>query len=279
MTGLSLGTERPPLRENRNRGATGRRRIALVLPALLLLGLTPLLMGQAKPAEKVIEAERFVLRDADGTIVAELCRRADGPSLALNDKDGHTRVRLTVAADGASELLFQDRDGRRRAGLQVSAAGEPHLDFASATRSPTNGVTPAVGPTAPKANAASRAAEVLYRPLCMGCHGRDGRGGRAAGTTPVPDFTRAAWQTSRTDAQFLASILNGKGADMPGFDDRLTTAQARDLVAYVRAFAPEAVRSTNPAGDDFDRRMEELRRQWDNLNRQMRELAAPPRKS
>src|SRR5262249_31295954 len=112
MTRLSFAAERLGRRE------AGRRWPVLALPGVLLLVLTPLLMGQGRPAAKVVEAERFVLRDAAGTVLAELRPREGGPSLELHDKDGRTRVLLTVAADGASELRFQDRDGRRRAGLQ-----------------------------------------------------------------------------------------------------------------------------------------------------------------
>ena len=54
----------------------------------------------------------------------------------------------------------------------------------------------------------------------------------------VPDFTDPAWQARRADAQLVASILDGKGAEMPPADDDLSEAQARGLVAYIRTFAP-----------------------------------------
>jgi uncharacterized membrane protein len=44
----------------------------------------------------------------------------------------------------------------------------------------------------------------------------------------------------RSDAQLLASILDGKGKEMPPWRGKLSVEQARGLVACVRAFAPTA---------------------------------------
>jgi uncharacterized membrane protein len=64
----------------------------------------------------------------------------------------------------------------------------------------------------------------------------------------IPDFTDASWQERRSDAQFLASILDGKGADMPPSRDELSDEQGQDLVAFVRTFAPvrETIAQTGP---------------------------------
>jgi mono/diheme cytochrome c family protein/uncharacterized membrane protein len=79
----------------------------------------------------------------------------------------------------------------------------------------------------------------LYGLHCAECHGAKGTGRPVRKTTPeIPDFTDASWQARRKDAQFLASILDGKGADMPGFRDDLGDEQAQALVDFVRAFAP-----------------------------------------
>jgi mono/diheme cytochrome c family protein len=37
-----------------------------------------------------------------------------------------------------------------------------------------------------------------------------------------------------TDAQFIASTTNGKGTKMPAYKDKLTSAQIKDVVAYIR---------------------------------------------
>jgi uncharacterized membrane protein len=52
----------------------------------------------------------------------------------------------------------------------------------------------------------------------------------------MPDFTDASWQVRRSEGQFLASILNGKGKGMPGYRQKISEEQARELGAYVRAF-------------------------------------------
>jgi mono/diheme cytochrome c family protein/uncharacterized membrane protein len=93
-------------------------------------------------------------------------------------------------------------------------------------------------PSAPTAVGVSDARE-LFRKRCVKCHGEDGKGNKARGRLPeIPDFTRAAWQGRRSDAQLLASILEGKD-DMPSWRGKVSQEEARGLVAYVRAFAPK----------------------------------------
>jgi mono/diheme cytochrome c family protein len=85
----------------------------------------------------------------------------------------------------------------------------------------------------------SEAAGQLYRQHCQRCHGDDGKGdGDQPGLPARPDFTRSAWQQQRSDAQLLASLLDGKGKSMPSFRDRLSEVQAKSLIAHLRAFAP-----------------------------------------
>jgi uncharacterized membrane protein len=76
------------------------------------------------------------------------------------------------------------------------------------------------------------------------CHGADGTGSRVRRRQPeIPDFTDTAWQARRSDAHLLASILDGKGEEMPPWRGKLSEEQARGLAACVRAFAPAAERS------------------------------------
>jgi mono/diheme cytochrome c family protein/uncharacterized membrane protein len=79
----------------------------------------------------------------------------------------------------------------------------------------------------------------LFRQHCVKCHGADGTGTQGRDRLPeIPDFTDAPWQARRSDAQLLASILDGKGKEMPPFREKISEEQARDLAAYVRALAP-----------------------------------------
>ncbi|MFQ5847344.1 MAG: hypothetical protein ACE5IQ_06660 [Candidatus Methylomirabilales bacterium] len=90
------------------------------------------LMGQAmpKPMAKVVEAEKFVLRDARGTARAWLDMSADSVNLALADRDEQSRAFVYVQADGTAGLAFFDKDRARRVGLFVSADGSPGLSLA-----------------------------------------------------------------------------------------------------------------------------------------------------
>ena len=54
----------------------------------------------------------------------------------------------------------------------------------------------------------------------------------------LPDFTRPSFQEQHSDPQLLISILDGKGTLMPANRGRINEAQARDLVAFIRAFGP-----------------------------------------
>jgi mono/diheme cytochrome c family protein len=124
--------------------------------------------------------------------------------------------------------------------------------------------------------------EGLYRRQCLTCHGADGSARGVRGGTPaIPDFTRAAWQASRTDAHLLAGILNGRGDEMPAFDDVLDPEQARAMVAYVRAFGPAtatpAALTPAPAAN-FTTDFRKLQEEWDELEKQYQQLARPRRK-
>lgn len=87
------------------------------------------------------------------------------------------------------------------------------------------------------------AGKALFNANCTACHGQagDGRGPAALALQPgPPDFTAAAFQRTRTDAQLVASIRAGRpGTSMTAFT-LLTEDDARDLVAYVRTLAKKA---------------------------------------
>jgi mono/diheme cytochrome c family protein len=52
----------------------------------------------------------------------------------------------------------------------------------------------------------------------------------------LPDFTTAAWQKSRSDADLSHSILEGKGKFMLPMKDRLGSVDVKQMVALVRGF-------------------------------------------
>src|SRR5262245_12848002 len=100
----------------------------VALAALVLVG-GGLLTGSAQPDKgaRVVEAERFVLRDGRGKVRAQLGWEEGGLGLTLLDAQGKPRTRVTVLADGSACLALHDRQGSRRAVLQVQPEGEPEL--------------------------------------------------------------------------------------------------------------------------------------------------------
>jgi mono/diheme cytochrome c family protein/uncharacterized membrane protein len=122
------------------------------------------------------------------------------------------------------------------------------------------------------------AARELFQQRCAKCHGADGTGSPTRGPSPeIPDFTAASWQTRRSDAQLVASILDGRGNEMPAFRGRINEGQARDLVALVRVFAPTMGKpgpkkdATSAGG--FEEEMRRLQKEMEELRRQFRQAS------
>ena len=73
-----------------------------------------------------------------------------------------------------------------------------------------------------------------YKAQCAKCHGADG-----LATTPmakamkVLSFKDPA-MVKASDAQFIASTTDGKGKMMPAYKGKLTDAQIKDVIAYIR---------------------------------------------
>jgi mono/diheme cytochrome c family protein len=121
-----------------------------------------------------------------------------------------------------------------------------------------------------------RAVTRLYRQYCLSCHGVDGKGTEMRpGMATLPDFSGRAWQEGKHDEQIAGSVLDGKGSLMPSFQGRVSADQARDLVAYVRAFGPPRPSEAKPRSD-FERRFQELTQQWDDLEKQLQALSPKP---
>ena len=145
---------------------------------------------------------------------------------------------------------------------------------------PFRSLQPPLPPQSAPAAPEMRDVSGLFRQICMKCHGADGTGsGTRSLRSEIPDFTIASWQERRTDARLMASILDGKGSEMPPQRGNISEEQARGLVAYVRGFAPtrekpgagETGRACHgelgiSAGAAFQEEQEELRRQFRELS-------------
>ena len=80
----------------------------------------------------------------------------------------------------------------------------------------------------------------LFRSNCARCHGADGRGDTPLGHTyKAPNFTDAEWWRKNSNissnATLRSIVSRGKGS-MPAFGKKLTRAEIRSLVRYVRRF-------------------------------------------
>ena len=122
-----------------------------------------------------------------------------------------------------------------------------------------------------------RAGAGLFQQFCLVCHGADGTGSTVrAAMPPIPNFTNRTWQRATPTAQLLVSIMEGKGTLMPANNSRITKAQARTLVAYIRAFGGSVEQPPPGKSDDqFEESFRKLQRQWDQLEKQVKKLKSP----
>jgi mono/diheme cytochrome c family protein len=75
-------------------------------------------------------------------------------------------------------------------------------------------------------------AAALWAQDCASCHGKDGSGNTTMGKKlAVKDYTK---QQGFSDAEATNVIKNGKGK-MKGYKDKLSDADVKALVAYVRS--------------------------------------------
>jgi quinol-cytochrome oxidoreductase complex cytochrome b subunit/mono/diheme cytochrome c family protein len=100
------------------------------------------------------------------------------------------------------------------------------------------------GPPAPPSEAVTQAPAQAYRVYCLACHDKDGTGKTIRDARPtvpefndkIPNFADAAWQKTQSDAELKQSILDGKGKFMLPMKSKLSEAEAKAMVAYLRAF-------------------------------------------
>ena len=81
-------------------------------------------MGQATPAPapRVIEAEKFVVRDADGQARVLLTTNADGTALVtVMDRFGRSRAGIAVNPDHSSAVFLQHRSAKPAVGIAIGS--------------------------------------------------------------------------------------------------------------------------------------------------------------
>ena len=77
------------------------------------------------------------------------------------------------------------------------------------------------------------AGEKIYKAKCTSCHAADGTGGSAAGkATKARDFCSDEVK-QETDEEWTAIMVKGKNK-MPAYDKKLTDAEMKEVIAYIR---------------------------------------------
>jgi mono/diheme cytochrome c family protein len=81
---------------------------------------------------------------------------------------------------------------------------------------------------------AQTAGEKVYKAKCASCHGADGTGATPVGkATKARDFC-ADEVKNESDDEWTQIIIKGKNK-MPAYDKKLTDAEIKDVVTYIRS--------------------------------------------
>ena len=81
--------------------------------------------------------------------------------------------------------------------------------------------------------AAAQSAADTYKMKCQGCHGPGGTPSDAMAKSMGLKPLGSSDVQAMSDSDLTGAITNGKGK-MPGFKGKLTDAQIKDLVTYIR---------------------------------------------
>lgn len=76
----------------------------------------------------------------------------------------------------------------------------------------------------------------LFKTKCAACHGADGSGNTSAGKSLKLRDLGSSDVQKQTDDELTAIIANGK-SPMPAYKGKVTDAQIKELVTYVRGLA------------------------------------------
>lgn len=77
----------------------------------------------------------------------------------------------------------------------------------------------------------------LYQTKCAVCHAADGSGNTLMGKKLAAKDLRSDEVQKKTDAQLDEIIANGMGKTMPAYKGKLTDAEIKGLVSYIRELA------------------------------------------
>lgn len=79
-----------------------------------------------------------------------------------------------------------------------------------------------------------------YDKSCASCHGKDGKGdtkmGKKAGAKDYTTAEGQKWSDDEGVKAILEGVKDGDKQKMKGFTGKVTEAEAKELVAYIRKF-------------------------------------------
>ena len=75
-----------------------------------------------------------------------------------------------------------------------------------------------------------------YKAKCAMCHGADGLAATPMGKSMKIQSIKDPAMVGAPDSRLIASTTNGKGK-MPAYSGKLTDAQIKDVIAYMRTLA------------------------------------------
>ena len=76
--------------------------------------------------------------------------------------------------------------------------------------------------------------EKIYKAKCVSCHGPDGKGETAAGKATKARDLCSADVKKESDADWTGIIVKGKNK-MPSYDKKISDADVKDVVKYMRS--------------------------------------------
>jgi hypothetical protein len=160
--------------------------------AILVLLSAVILMGQAAPSSRVVEAERFILKDSEGNVRGWMGTIGRGSELSLGNVNAQPMMRLIVSTD-ASDLHFF---GSRKSGLNLGVdSGDPDISLMGAEGNDGARITfgrdgPALTLRDAKGFSTTVGANQLENPATSGAHASS-----AASIVLLDKDKRVIWRT------------------------------------------------------------------------------------
>lgn len=129
----------------------------------------------------------------------------------------------------------------KKAEPPADTSGTSNTTTTTTTTKPPSDQTPPAGTGSTDGSAVTANLELgeqVYKQRCALCHGPDGHGDGpgAAALNPKPrNYHDSKYMSTKTDAELLAVIHNGKGA-MPAWKAILNETQMKSVLMYERTF-------------------------------------------